>query len=488
MRFDGYDIGGFYDEMFLARDRPRPEADLLVRMIESLAQGELLRRQQAAEGALLQMGITFNVYGDSQGTERIFPFDLIPRIVGDSEWSWIERGLKQRIHALNLFIDDIYHTQRIVKDGVIPEDIIRSARCFRPECVGLNPPRGIWCHITGTDLVRDRDGQIYVLEDNLRCPSGVSYVLENRRIMKRTFPQVFEPLHVRPVDDYPSRLLEMLEHLSPDGVGSPRVAVLSPGIFNSAYFEHSFLAQQMGVQLVEGRDLIAAEGFVLMRTTKGFERVDVIYRRIDDDFLDPLLFRPDSLIGVPGIMEVYRAGRVALANAPGTGIADDKVIYAYVPQIIKYYLGEDMAIPNVPTFVCWDERNLSHVLAHLDRLVVKAANESGGYGMLVGPHTTAEVREEFAQRIRANPRNYIAQPTLALSRVPTLVEDHFEGRHVDLRPYILCGREIYVLPGGLTRVALQRGSLVVNSSQGGGSKDTWVLSAPASGVAGGRAE
>ncbi len=487
MRFDDYDIGGFYDEMFLARDRPRPEADLLVRMIESLAQGELLRRQQAAEGALLEMGITFNVYGDSQGPERIFPFDLIPRIVGDSEWSWIERGLKQRIHALNLFIDDIYHKQRIVKDGVIPEDIIRSARCFRPECVGLNPPRGIWCHITGTDLVRDRHGQIYVLEDNLRCPSGVSYVLENRRIMKRTFPQVFEPLHVRPVDDYPSRLLEMLEHLSPDGVGSPRVAVLSPGIFNSAYFEHSFLAQQMGVQLVEGRDLIAAEGFVLMRTTKGFERVDVIYRRIDDDFLDPLVFRPDSLIGVPGLMEVYKAGRVALANAPGTGIADDKVIYAYVPQIIKYYLGEDMAIPNVSTFVCWDERDLSHVLAHLDRLVVKAANESGGYGMLVGPHATAEVREEFARRIRANPRNYIAQPTLALSRVPTIVEDHFEGRHVDLRPYILCGREIFVLPGGLTRVALRKGSLVVNSSQGGGSKDTWVLSVPAPGMAGRRA-
>ncbi len=487
MRFDDYDIGGFYDEMFLARDRPRPEADLLVRMIESLAQGELLRRQQAAEGALLEMGITFNVYGDSQGPERIFPFDLIPRIVGDSEWSWIERGLKQRIHALNLFIDDIYHKQRIVKDGVIPEDIIRSARCFRPECVGLNPPRGIWCQITGTDLVRDRHGQIYVLEDNLRCPSGVSYVLENRRIMKRTFPQVFEPLHVRPVDDYPSRLLEMLEHLSPDGVGSPRVAVLSPGIFNSAYFEHSFLAQQMGVQLVEGRDLIAAEGFVLMRTTKGFERVDVIYRRIDDDFLDPLVFRPDSLIGVPGLMEVYKAGRVALANAPGTGIADDKVIYAYVPQIIKYYLGEDMAIPNVSTFVCWDERDLSHVLAHLDRLVVKAANESGGYGMLVGPHATAEVREEFARRIRANPRNYIAQPTLALSRVPTLVEDHFEGRHVDLRPYILCGREIFVLPGGLTRVALRKGSLVVNSSQGGGSKDTWVLSVPAPGMAGRRA-
>ncbi len=483
MRFDGYDIGGFHDEMFLAEGRPRPEAELLVHMIDALPQGELLHRQRATEGALLEMGITFNVYGDSRGTERIFPFDLIPRIVSASEWSWIERGLKQRIYALNLFIDDIYHDQEIVKDGVIPEEIIRSARCFRPQCVGLKPPGGIWCHITGTDLVRDRDGQIYVLEDNLRCPSGVSYVLENRRIMKRTFPQVFEPLRIRPVDDYPSRLLDMLEHVSPAGVGSPRVAVLTPGIYNSAYFEHSFLAQQMGVQLVEGRDLIASEGVVLMRTTKGFERVDVIYRRIDDDFIDPLAFRPDSLLGVPGLVEVYKAGRVALANAPGTGIADDKVVYAYVPKIIKYYLDEDAVIPNVPTFVCWEARELSHVLTCLDRLVVKAANESGGYGMLIGPHATVEAREEFVRRIRANPRNYIAQPTLALSRVPTIADDHLEGRHVDLRPYILYGKEIYVLPGGLTRVALRKGSLVVNSSQGGGSKDTWVLSAPPRGEA-----
>jgi len=476
MRFEKYDLGGFFDEMFLADGRPRPEARLLVQTIESLPEGELLRRQQAAEGALLHMGITFNVYGDHEGTERIFPFDLVPRIATAAEWARVERGLKQRIAALNLFIDDIYHEQKILRDRVVPEELIRSARSFRSPCVGLNPPRGIWCHITGTDLVRDRDGQIYVLEDNLRCPSGVSYVLENRRIMKRTFPQVFEPSHVRPVDDYPSRLLDMLEYLSPEGVGSPSVAVLTPGIYNSAYFEHSFLAQQMGVQLVEGRDLIVADGFVLMRTTKGFERVDVIYRRIDDDFLDPLVFRPDSLLGVPGLMEAYKAGRVALANAPGTGIADDKVIYAYVPKIIKYYLGEDSVIPNVPTFVCWEDKDLQHVLAHLDALVVKAANESGGYGMLVGPHATAQEREAFASRIRANPRNYVAQPTLALSRVPVIVDDHFEGRHVDLRPYILYGREIYVLPGGLTRVALRKGSLVVNSSQGGGSKDTWVLS------------
>jgi uncharacterized circularly permuted ATP-grasp superfamily protein len=481
MRFDGYDVGNFFDEMFQAGGSPRPEADLLVRLIESLAEGELLRRQRAAEGALLHMGITFNVYGASEGTERIFPFDLIPRIVSAAEWAWIERGLRQRIQALNLFIDDVYHEQKIVKDRVIPGEVIRSARCFRPQCAGINPPRGIWCHITGTDLVRDGDGQIYVLEDNLRSPSGVSYVLENRRIMKRTFPQVFEPLRIRPVDDYPSRLLDVLEHLSPEGVKDPRVAVLTPGVYNSAYFEHSFLAQQMGVQLVEGRDLIAADGWVLMRTTKGFERVDVIYRRIDDDFLDPLAFRPDSLLGVPGLMEVYRAGRIALANAPGTGIADDKVVYAYVPQMIRYYLGEDVLIPNVPTYMCWEARDLQHVLAHLDKLVVKTANESGGYGMLVGPHATAEEREEFALRIRANPRNYIAQPTLALSRVPAIIEDRFEGRHVDLRPYILYGGDIYVLPGGLTRVALRRGSLVVNSSQGGGSKDTWVVSAPSGG-------
>jgi uncharacterized circularly permuted ATP-grasp superfamily protein len=467
--------------MFQADGHPRPEAKLLAQVIESLPEGELLRRQQASEGALLHMGITFNVYGDRQGTERIFPFDLVPRIVTAPEWGRVERGLKQRITALNLFIDDIYHEQKILRDRVIPDELIRSARSFLAPCVGLNPPRGIWCHITGTDLVRDRDGQIYVLEDNLRCPSGVSYVLENRRIMKRTFPQVFESSNVRPVDDYPSRLLDMLEYLSPEGVGSPSVVVLTPGIYNSAYFEHSFLAQQMGAQLAEGRDLTVTDGFVRMRTTKGFERVDVIYRRIDDDFLDPSVFRPDSMLGVPGLMEAYKAGRVAMANAPGTGIADDKILYAYVPKIIKYYLGEDGVIPNVPTFVCWEQKDLAHVLANLDTLVVKAANESGGYGMLVGPHSTPVERDAFATRIRATPRNYIAQPTLALSRVPVIVDDHFEGRHVDLRPYILYGKEIYVLPGGLTRVALRKGSLVVNSSQGGGSKDTWVFSSPTPG-------
>jgi uncharacterized circularly permuted ATP-grasp superfamily protein len=475
MRFKGYQPGTFYDEMFDVHCEPRAAARALVQLIEAMTDGELLRRQQSAERALLNMGITFNVYGDSAGTERIFPFDLVPRIVAAAEWTWIEHGLTQRIRALNQFIDDIYHDQKIVKDGVIPAEIISTASSFRKQCIGLNPPRGVWCHITGTDLVRDRDGQIYVLEDNLRCPSGVSYVLENRVVMKRTFPQVFVSSRIRPVDDYPGRLRDMLESMSPARVESPRVVVLTPGIHNSAYFEHSFLAQQMGVELVEGRDLVVSDGFVYMGTTKGFERVDVIYRRIDDDFLDPKTFRPDSALGVPRLMDVYRTGRVALVNAPGTGVADDKVVYAYVPKMVKYYLGEEIIIPNVPTFVCAGEADRKQVLAHLPELVVKAANESGGYGMLMGPSSTKDQQADFAGRIEANPRNYIAQPTLSLSRVPTIVEGAWQGRHVDLRPYILYGKDIFVLPGGLTRVALKEGSLVVNSSQGGGSKDTWVL-------------
>ena len=475
MRFTSYDPEAFFDEMFGEPQRPRPAARALVQFIDGLPEGELLHRQRSAERALLNMGITFNVYGDSAGTERIFPFDLVPRIVSASDWQLIERGLKQRIQALNLFVDDVYHDQRIVKDGVVPAEVIRSAKALRPQCAGMTPPHGIWCHVTGTDLVRHDDGQVYVLEDNLRCPSGVSYVLENRNVMKRTFPQVFESSRIRPVHDYPSRLREMLEYLSPAGVDSPRVVVLTPGIYNSAYFEHSFLAQQMGVELVEGRDLVVSDGLVWMRTTQGFERVDVIYRRIDDDFIDPKTFRKDSMLGVPGLMEVYKAGRVALANAPGTGIADDKVLYAYVPAIVKYYLAEEIILPNVPTYVCADDKDRQYVLEHLPSLVVKAANESGGYGMLVGPHSTTEQQAQFADRIKANPRNYIAQPTLSLSRVPTIVGGSMEGRHVDLRPYILYGKNIFVLPGGLTRVALKKGSLVVNSSQGGGSKDTWVL-------------
>jgi uncharacterized circularly permuted ATP-grasp superfamily protein len=388
MKFAAYDTAAFYDEMLLPDGCPRPGAKLLKEQIESLPDGELLQRQQAAERLLLQSGITFNVYGDGAATEKIFPFDIIPRIVDAAEWEWIERGLKQRVYALNLFIDDVYHGQKILKEKVLPQELVRSARSFREACVGLDPPQGVWCHITGTDLVRDRDGQIYVLEDNLRCPSGVSYVLENRRVMKRTFHQVFEATRVRPVDEYPSRLLNMLQSLFPSALTSPKVAVLTPGIFNSAYFEHAFLAQQMGVALVEGSDLLVADGQVAMRTTKGFERVDVLYRRIDDDFLDPQVFRADSLLGIPGLMEVYKKGRVALANAPGTGIADDKCIYAYVPQIIEYYLGEKIIIPNVPTYICADEKDRAYVVSHLEQLVVKAVNESGGYGMLVGPHST----------------------------------------------------------------------------------------------------
>lgn len=476
MLLRSYQTDNFYDEMFDETGRARAEAQLLLQTLEELEEGQLQRCQQAAERLLIQLGITFNVYGDAAGTERAFPFDLIPRIIRADEWDWIERGLKQRIYVLNQFINDIYHDQKILKNKIIPEDVIHSAVFFRKQCMGINPPQGVWTHITGTDLVRHGDGQIYVLEDNLRVPSGVSYVLENRDLMKRTFPQVFEGLRIRPVDEYPSHLLETLESIAPTSYnGKPLVVLLTPGMYNSAYFEHSFLAQKMGIPLVQGSDLVVENGAVWMRTTMGLRRVDVIYRRIDDDFLDPQAFREDSLLGVPGILEAYRAGNVALANAPGNGVADDKVVYAYVPDMIKYYLGEDPILPNVPTYLCWRDADRQHVLANLDKLVVKAANEAGGYGMLVGPHSTAEQREEFGRRVEADPRNYIAQPTLALSRVPTLIGDCLEGRHVDLRPYVLYGKEIRVIPGGLTRVALRKGSLVVNSSQGGGSKDTWVM-------------
>ena len=412
--FDGYNTDGFYDEMFAPDGSARPAVQMLVERIESFPEGELNRRQIAAEHALLRMGITFNVYADEQGIEKIFPFDLIPRIIDASEWDWIERGLKQRIHALNLFIDDVYHDQKILKDGVVPADVVLSSERYLKQCIGLNPPRGVWCHITGTDLVRDGDGQVYVLEDNLGCPSGVSYVVENRQLMKRTFPQLFGMSQIQPVEDYPSQLLNMLRYLVTDRVSSPEVALLTPGIHNSAYFEHSFLAQQMGVELVEGRDLVVMDGFVHARTTKGFERVDVIYRRINDDFLDPTALNPESMLGVPGLMDVYKAGRVALVNAPGTCVADDKVVCSFVPQIIKYYLSEDIIVPNVPTFMCWEDTDRKYVLEHLDELVVKEANQSGGYGMLIGPHSTKAEREDFARRIKDNPRNYIA-PTDTLT-------------------------------------------------------------------------
>ena len=475
MDFVNYQLESFFDELFEAPGKPRRGSKLLVEKIESLSSENLMTKQRAAETMLLQMGITFAVYGSDEGSEKIFPFDIIPRIVEGVEWNQIEAGLKQRIFALNEFLEDIYNGRKIIKDRIIPEEVIFSSRTYRKECEEFSPPRGIWCHVTGTDLVRDDDGTFYVLEDNLRCPSGVSYVLENRQVLKRTFPQVFEASNVRPVDDYPNRLLDILEYLVPENVSDPTIGVLTPGSYNSAYFEHSFLARQMGVELLEGHDLVVYDGFVYMRTTKGLQKVDVLYRRIDDDFIDPLAFRSDSLLGVPGIMEVYKSGRLAMANAPGTGVADDKVVYAYVPKIIKYYTGEEPILPNVPTYICADSKECAFVLENLDKLVVKAANESGGYGMLVGPHASKAERGKFAELIRENPRNYMAQPTLALSRAPTITESNIEGRHVDLRPYILCGEDIYVLPGGLTRVALRKGSLVVNSSQGGGSKDTWVV-------------
>jgi uncharacterized circularly permuted ATP-grasp superfamily protein len=476
MRFQSYSHDDFYDEMFEPDGRPRARAEMLFRRLEGLSEGELERRQQAAERTLLNMGITFNVYGHEAGTEKVWPFDIIPRIIEWAEWTEIEAGLKQRIKALNLFIDDLYNDQQIVKDGIVPEYLVGSGKTFRSVCAGMKPPGGVWCHITGTDLVRNGDGKFYVLEDNLRCPSGVSYVLENREVMKRTFSQVFEGSRIVPVEDYPERLLRSLQYVAPTDAADPTVVVLTPGIYNSAYFEHSFLAQQMGVELVEGRDLVVVDKFVYMRTTTGLRRVDVIYRRIDDDFLDPQAFRADSCLGVPGLIGAYRAGHVALANAPGTGIADDKAVYAYVPQIIKYYLNEEILLPNVPTYLCAEEDQREYVLAHLDELVVKPVNESGGYGIVLGPRVSDEERKACAEKIRQDPRNFVAQPMLSLSRVPSLIGDHFEGRHVDLRPYILYGEDIWVLPGGLTRVALKKGSLVVNSSQGGGSKDTWVMS------------
>ncbi|HEV8360188.1 MAG TPA: circularly permuted type 2 ATP-grasp protein [Candidatus Thermoplasmatota archaeon] len=471
--FASYDTGGFYDEMVTPEGKPRPGCESLAKELDSFSEAELQRRQHAADLAFLTRGVTFTVYGDKAGREKIFPFDIIPRIVRAEEWAVIERGLVQRVDALNRFLGDLYGEQRIVRDGVVPAQVVESSKGFRKPCMGLKPPRGLWAHVAGIDLVRGADGRYCVLEDNIRTPSGVSYVLENREVMKRILPEVFERANVQHVSTYPAMLLETLQHLSDRR--DPTVVVLTPGVHNSAYFEHSYLAQKMGLELVEGSDLLVDGQEVKMRTTRGFQRVDVIYRRIDDDFLDPQAFRPDSMLGVPGLMEAYARGNVALANAPGTGVADDKVVYPYVPEMIRYYLKEEPVLPNVPTFVCWDEEQRAHVLEHLDKLVVKAANESGGYGMLIGPHASPEEREDFAKRIEGNPRNYIAQPTLALSRAPTRAGDRLEGRHVDLRPYVLAGKTTRVLPGGLTRVALRKGSLVVNSSQGGGSKDTWVL-------------
>jgi uncharacterized circularly permuted ATP-grasp superfamily protein len=472
----GYDPNGFFDEMFATPTEVRRHYERFRNLFEQISPAEFDERRTEVDLAFMRQGVTFNVYGDSQGAERIFPFDLVPRIISAKEWEYLERGLIQRITALNLFLHDLYHEQRIVKDGVIPAYYILSARHFRREFVQVKVPKDIYIHICGTDLIRGGDGSWMVLEDNGRTPSGVSYVLENRQAMKRTFPQLFEETGVRPVDHYPQELLKTLQHIAPGGVADPTVVLLTPGVYNSAYFEHTYLARQMGIQIVEGRDLLVRDARVFMRTTKGLQPVHVIYRRIDDDFLDPTVFRRDSVLGVPGLISAYRAGNVSLANSVGTGVADDKVMYYFVPRMIKYYLDQDPIIPNVPTYLASEDSDRKYILENLDKLVVKAANESGGYGMLMGPKSTKEEIEIFRGKIEEDPRNYIAQPMISLSTHPTHVGDaKFEGRHVDLRPFILYGEKPVIVPGGLTRVALRKGSLVVNSSQGGGSKDTWVL-------------
>lgn len=473
--FSAYDPGDFFDEMFAAPGETRPHYAKLLERFREMGGEEFERKGQLADKTFLNHGVTFTVYGDNRGTEKIFPFDLIPRIIPAVEWRHIERGLEQRIRALNLFLHDIYHEQRIVREGIIPEETIRSAAHFRPEFMGFDVPGNIYIHVCGTDLIRDREGKYLVLEDNARCPSGVSYVLENRVVMKRIFPKLFPRHPVRSVDHYSQALLNVLRHVAPRGVDEPVVALLTPGVYNSAYFEHSFLARSMGIEIVVGADLRVEKDQVFMKTTKGLKRVDVLYRRIDDDFLDPLVFRKDSALGVPGLVEAYRKGNINLANAIGTGVADDKVIYHYVPRMIEFYLTEEPILPNVPTYLSSDESDQNYILEHIEELVVKAANESGGYGMLIGPHATKKECAKFRQLVRDHPRNYIAQPVISLSRAPSHVNGGIEGRHIDLRPYILCGEKTTIIPGGLTRVALRKGSLVVNSSQGGGSKDTWVL-------------
>ncbi len=476
--FNNYDasIATFYDEVIAGTNHPRQHYEVMVERFNELTPNDLNARRHTVNVFFLNQGITFTVYGADEGIERIFPFDLVPRIVPGNEWRQIESGLTQRITALNLFLHDIYHDQKILKDKVVPADLILSSKHYRREFMGVNPPLGVYIHVTGTDIIRDKDGKYLVLEDNLRCPSGVSYMLQNRQAMKRAFPLLFDNYRVRPIEEYPQELLAVLQQISPIRQRDPNIVVLTPGIYNSAYFEHSFLARQMGVELTEGRDLVVNDNKVYTRTTKGLKRVDVIYRRVDDDFLDPLVFRAESRLGVAGLVNAYRMGNVALANAIGTGVADDKVIYSFVPKIIKYYLNEDPIIENVPTYLASNPEDMQYMLENLDKLVVKAANESGGYGMLVGPHATEEERKKFAVKIKEDPRNYIGQPTISLSRHPSFINNtDLTGCHIDLRPYILYGKKVTIVPGGLTRVALKRGSLVVNSSQGGGSKDTWVL-------------
>ena len=475
--WSGYDNSKHYDELIASSATPRVAGRRLIDYLGTLSSDELWERRYAAELAIKTMGVSFTVYSEAGNIDRAWPFDIVPRTLSGSEWRRLEAGLIQRLTALNMFINDLYGKQKVIADKVFPAEILAQSANFRRECIGMQPAFGVWAHICGSDLVRDHDGTVYVLEDNLRVPSGVAYMLENRAVTKRVLPELFEDQAILPVSDYSTQLYNRLASLSPRPLDDPEIVLLTPVIFNSAYFEHAYLAQQMGVELVEGADLVVGDDdCVYMRTIDGLSRVDVIYRRIDDLFLDPEAFRPDSMLGVPGLMRAWRKGNVALANAPGAGVADDKVVYAYVPALIKYYLDQDPIIPNVPTYRCMDPKEREHVIANLANLVVKPANESGGYGLLIGPAASAEERDRYADRIRQDPRNFVAQPVLSLSTVPTLCDGQsLEPRHVDLRPFILQTEDSYVTPGGLTRVALVKNSLVVNSSQGGGSKDTWVV-------------
>jgi len=476
INWETYPADQAFDELIDSNGTVRQYGQSLAQVLSVLSMQDLRERQKAAESAIIETGITFTVYSEGENIDRAWPYDIIPRIIDGKTWDTVNAGLRQRMLALNLFIADIYGQQRIIKDGVFPPELLANSENFRKECMGVEPPHGVWAHICGSDLIRDHDGRFLVLEDNLRVPSGVSYMMENRALTKRVFGELLEDSTIRPISDYPTELFDMLAAISPRTMDYPEIVVLTPGIFNSAYFEHSFLARHMGAELVEGADLVVADDdCVYMRTIQGLQRVDVIYRRIDDQFIDPEAFRKDSVLGVPGLMRAWRAGNVGLANAPGAGVADDKVVYAFVGEFIRYYLDQEPQLPNVETWLCYRPKECEHVLAFLDQMVVKPANESGGYGMLIGPAASKRERNEFARRIRDNPRNYVAQPLISLSTVPTLVSDGVAPRHVDLRPFILQSDRLYVTPGGLTRVAMREGSTVVNSSQGGGSKDTWVL-------------
>lgn len=475
VNWKNYNPGEYFDEIISSPGYARKPARRLASYLKSLTHEELLQRKIAAELAIKTMGISFTVYSDAGNIDREWPFDIIPRIIHKKEWDRTSLGLKQRLRALNCFIHDIYNDQKLFKDKLIPKELILDSVNFRKQCLGIKPRFDVWAHICGTDLIRDESGEFLVLEDNLRVPSGVSYMLENRRVTKRVFPELFENYNIQPITEYPMQLFDTLAAISPRPREYPEVVVLTPGIFNSAYFEHSFLAQRMGAELVEGGDLVVEKDKVFMRTVGGLSQVDVIYRRIDDLFLDPDVFYKESELGVKGLFKSWVKGNVALANAPGAGVADDKIIYTYVPKLIKYYLDEEPLLPNVPSFLCTDKKQRQHVLQNLDKLVVKPANGSGGYGMLMGPQSSKKEQEEFARKIKANPRNYIAQPLIALSTVPILGDKMVEPRHVDLRPFVLQADQSYVTPGGLTRVAMVKGSFVVNSSQGGGSKDTWIV-------------